>query len=154
MKRLIGWPYKKVKKIMHMCNMWQLLDKILINCVMWTGLYVTLSIIFQKPNLILNVDGFIGVAMVDLLRCCGCFTRYVLLTSPYLLYYMWYRPVFSIFLSNFREEAQEYIEIGALNALFVLGRSMGFIGQYQSEIVLPNKYVRYIIACTYLFTYK
>lgn len=27
-----------------------------------------------------------------------------------------------------REEAQEFIEIGALNALFVLGRSMGFIG--------------------------
>ena len=32
---------------------------------------------FQKPNLILNVDGFIGVAFVDLLRTCGGFTRYV-----------------------------------------------------------------------------
>jgi len=30
----------------------------------------------QKPNLILNVDGFIGVAMVDLLRNSDCFTRY------------------------------------------------------------------------------
>ncbi|XP_052259602.1 ATP-citrate synthase-like [Dreissena polymorpha] len=30
----------------------------------------------KKPNLILNVDGFIGVAFVDLLRNCGCFTRY------------------------------------------------------------------------------
>lgn len=30
---------------------------------------------FQKPNLILNVDGFIGVAFVDLLRNCGGFTR-------------------------------------------------------------------------------
>lgn len=30
---------------------------------------------FQKPNLILNVDGFIGVAFVDLLRTCGGFTR-------------------------------------------------------------------------------
>lgn len=29
----------------------------------------------QKPNLILNVDGFIGVAFVDLLRTCGGFTR-------------------------------------------------------------------------------
>jgi hypothetical protein len=29
----------------------------------------------------------------------------------------------------FREEAQEFIEIGALNGLFVLGRSMGFIGR-------------------------
>ena len=56
----------------------------------------------QKPNLILNVDGFIGVTMVDMLRTCGCFTR---------------------------EEAQEYVEIGSLNALFVLGRSMGFIGE-------------------------
>ena len=32
----------------------------------------------KKPNLILNVDGFIGVAFVDLLRNCGCFTRYKL----------------------------------------------------------------------------
>jgi ATP citrate (pro-S)-lyase len=60
----------------------------------------------KKPNLILNVDGFIGVAMVDLLRNCGSFTR---------------------------EEAQEYVEIGALNALFVLGRSMGFIGHYLDQ---------------------
>lgn len=60
----------------------------------------------KKPNLILNVDGFIGVSMVDLLRNCGCFTR---------------------------EEAQEYIEIGALNGLFVLGRSMGFIGHYLDQ---------------------
>ena len=28
-----------------------------------------------------------------------------------------------------REEAQEYIDIGALNGLFVLGRSIGFIGE-------------------------
>ncbi|XP_064614160.1 ATP-citrate synthase-like [Liolophura sinensis] len=60
----------------------------------------------KKPNLILNVDGFIGVAMVDLLKNCGCFTR---------------------------EEAQEYIDIGALNGLFVLGRSMGFIGHYLDQ---------------------
>jgi len=60
----------------------------------------------KKPNLILNVDGFIGVSMVDLLRTSGCFTR---------------------------EEASEYIEIGSLNALFVLGRSMGFIGHYLDQ---------------------
>ena len=35
-----------------------------------------------------------------------------------------------IFVVVCREEAQEYIEIGALNGLFVLGRSMGFIGKY------------------------
>uniref|UniRef100_A0A4W5RG74 ATP-citrate synthase n=1 Tax=Hucho hucho TaxID=62062 RepID=A0A4W5RG74_9TELE len=56
----------------------------------------------KKPNLILNVDGFIGVAFVDLLRMCGGFTR---------------------------DEADEFVEIGALNGIFVLGRSMGFIGE-------------------------
>ncbi|MBN3313790.1 ACLY synthase, partial [Atractosteus spatula] len=59
-----------------------------------------------KPNLILNVDGFIGVAFVDLLRTCDGFTR---------------------------EEADEYVEIGALNGIFVLGRSMGFIGHYLDQ---------------------
>uniref|UniRef100_W5N4K7 ATP-citrate synthase n=1 Tax=Lepisosteus oculatus TaxID=7918 RepID=W5N4K7_LEPOC len=61
----------------------------------------------KKPNLILNVDGFIGVAFVDLLRTCDGFTR---------------------------EEADEYVEIGALNGIFVLGRSMGFIaGHYLDQ---------------------
>ena len=32
------------------------------------------------------------------------------------------------------EEAEEYIEIGALNGLFVLGRSMGFIGEIAMAI--------------------
>ena len=56
----------------------------------------------KKPNLILNVDGMIGVSMVDLLRSSGCFTM---------------------------EEAIENIEIGSLNGLFVLGRTVGFIGK-------------------------
>ncbi|KAI8515541.1 hypothetical protein Bbelb_063540 [Branchiostoma belcheri] len=60
----------------------------------------------KKPNLILNVDGFIGVAMVDLFRNCGAFTR---------------------------EEANEYVDIGALNGIFVLGRSMGFIGHFLDQ---------------------
>lgn len=60
----------------------------------------------KKPNLILNVDGVIGVAFVDLLRNSGLFTT---------------------------EEAQEYVEIGTLNGLFVLGRSMGFIGHYLDQ---------------------
>lgn len=55
----------------------------------------------KKPNLILNVDGIIACSFVDMLRNSGSFTR---------------------------EEAQEYIEIGAINSLFVLGRSIGFIG--------------------------
>ena len=60
----------------------------------------------KKPNLILNVDGVIGVSMVDLLRHCGCFTM---------------------------EEANEFIEIGALNGIFVLGRSLGFIGHFLDQ---------------------
>ncbi|PNF39051.1 hypothetical protein B7P43_G04854 [Cryptotermes secundus] len=60
----------------------------------------------KKPNLILNVDGVIAVSFVDLLRHSGSFTR---------------------------EEAQEYIEMGAINSLFVLGRSIGFIGHYMDQ---------------------
>ncbi|VDO64114.1 unnamed protein product [Onchocerca flexuosa] len=60
----------------------------------------------KKANLILNVDGAIGVIFVDLLRCSGMFTP---------------------------EEAQEIIEIGAINGLFVLGRSVGFIGHYLDQ---------------------
>lgn len=60
----------------------------------------------KKPNLILNVDGCIAVCFVDLLRSSGCFTQ---------------------------SEANEYIQNGCLNALFVLGRSMGFIGHYLDQ---------------------
>uniref|UniRef100_A0A8C4RAF2 ATP citrate synthase n=1 Tax=Eptatretus burgeri TaxID=7764 RepID=A0A8C4RAF2_EPTBU len=60
----------------------------------------------KKPNLILNVDGLIGVVFVDLLRHCGSFTR---------------------------EEADEYVEMGVLNGIFVLGRSMGFIGHFLDQ---------------------
>ncbi|VDO03025.1 unnamed protein product [Rodentolepis nana] len=60
----------------------------------------------KRPTLILNVDGLIGVSMVDLLRNCGCFTH---------------------------EEADEHIRIGALNGLFVLARSIGFIGHYLDQ---------------------
>lgn len=35
--------------------------------------------------------------------------------------------------SSFSEEAQEYINIGAINSLFVLGRSVGFIGHYMDQ---------------------
>ncbi|XP_043542389.1 ATP-citrate synthase-like [Chiloscyllium plagiosum] len=73
----------------------------------------------KKPNLILNVDGFIGVAMVDLLRNCGAFTR---------------------------EEADEYVEIGALNGIFVLGRSMGFIGKFIISFLLDDPFRRHKIA--------
>lgn len=76
-------------------------------------------IFFQKPNLILNVDGIIGVAFVDLLRSSGVFTM---------------------------EEANEFVEIGTLNGLFVLGRSMGFIGEndfFPFLIVVLQKLTRF-----------
>lgn len=60
----------------------------------------------KKPNLILNVDGCIAVCMVDLFRHSGAFTT---------------------------EEAREYMAIGTLNGLFVLGRSIGFIGHFLDQ---------------------
>lgn len=60
----------------------------------------------KKDNLILNVDGCIAVLFVDLLRNSKAFTQ---------------------------EEAEEYIKIGTLNGLFVLGRSIGFIGHYLDQ---------------------
>jgi len=49
------------------------------------------------------VDGAIAACFVDLLRSCGCFTR---------------------------EEADEALEHGCLNGLFVLGRTIGFCGHF------------------------
>lgn len=60
----------------------------------------------KKDTLILNVDGCIAVCFCDLLRNSGTFSR---------------------------EEADEYIQIGTLNALFVLGRSIGFIGHHIDQ---------------------
>lgn len=76
----------------------------------------------KKPNLILNVDGCIAVSFCDLLRNSGSFTN---------------------------EEAQEYIDMGSINSLFVLGRSIGFIGKF---IVHYNN-VKYIIFIFNLFFY-
>lgn len=59
----------------------------------------------KKDNLILNVDGTIGVLMVDMWRCLG---------YP-------------------DEEIDQFIESGTLNAFFVLGRSIGFIGHILDE---------------------
>ncbi|CAG8504409.1 21832_t:CDS:2 [Cetraspora pellucida] len=60
----------------------------------------------KKDSLILNLDGAIAVCFVDMLRESGAFSR---------------------------EEAEEYIKIGALNGLFVLGRSIGFTGHYLDQ---------------------
>lgn len=60
----------------------------------------------KKDNLILNVDGAIAVLFVDLLRHSGAFSL---------------------------EEAEEYLKIGVLNGLFVVGRSIGFVGHFVDQ---------------------
>jgi len=70
----------------------------------------------KRANLILNVDGFIGCAVVDLLRGCGAFTR---------------------------KEADQYIKSGCLNGMFVLGRSIGLIGHYLDQIRLNQPLYRH-----------
>lgn len=60
----------------------------------------------KKDNLILNVDGCIAVCFVDLMRSCGAFTP---------------------------EEAEDYMGMGVLNGLFVLGRSIGLIAHYLDQ---------------------
>jgi ATP-citrate lyase alpha-subunit len=59
----------------------------------------------KKDNLILNVDGTIGILMVDMWRALG---------YP-------------------EDEINEFIESGTLNAFFIVGRSIGFIGHVLDE---------------------
>jgi ATP-citrate lyase alpha-subunit len=59
----------------------------------------------KKENLILNVDGTIGILMVDMWRALG----------------------------YAEEEIDEFIESGTLNAFFIVGRSIGFIGHVLDE---------------------
>ena len=59
----------------------------------------------KKENLILNVDGTIGILMVDMWRALG-YTE---------------------------DEINEFIESGTLNAFFIVGRSIGFIGHVLDE---------------------
>jgi len=70
----------------------------------------------KRSNLILNVDGCIGVSFVDLLRSCGAFTV---------------------------SEAMDYVSMGTLNGLFVLGRSIGFIGHYLDQNRLKQPLYRH-----------
>ena len=59
----------------------------------------------KKDNLILNVDGTIGILMVDMWRALG----------------------------YAESEIDGFIDAGALNAFFVVGRSIGFIGHILDE---------------------
>ncbi len=59
----------------------------------------------KKDNLILNVDGTIGILMVDMWRALG-YTE---------------------------QEIDDFIETGTLNSFFILGRTIGFIGHVLDE---------------------
>ncbi|MHA1835524.1 MAG: citrate/2-methylcitrate synthase [Candidatus Odinarchaeia archaeon] len=60
----------------------------------------------KRSNLILNVDGCIGILFLDLMESTGMFTK---------------------------EEIDEVVELGYLNGLFVLGRTIGFIGHILDQ---------------------
>ncbi len=70
----------------------------------------------KKNNLILNVDGCIGVLFIDILRATNSFKE---------------------------EEIDEIIEIGTLNGLFVLARTIGIIGHYLDQKRLHSKLYRH-----------
>ncbi|MDD5158403.1 citrate/2-methylcitrate synthase [Sulfurimonas sp.] len=59
----------------------------------------------KKENLILNVDGTIGILMVDMWRALG----------------------------YSEEEINEFIDSGTLNSFFIVGRSIGFVGHILDE---------------------
>jgi ATP citrate (pro-S)-lyase len=87
------------------------------NTVLKFALAVEQETTAKKENLILNVDGAIAVCFVDLLRSCGSFSR---------------------------EEADEALASGCLNGLFVMGRSIGFIGHYLDQVRLKQGLYRYV----------
>jgi ATP citrate (pro-S)-lyase len=70
----------------------------------------------KKDNLILNVDGCVAVCFVDLMRSCGAFSL---------------------------EEAEDYMKMGVLNGLFVLGRSIGLIAHYLDQKRLRTSLYRH-----------
>ena len=63
----------------------------------------------MRTNLILNVDGCIAVCLIDMLKSCGAFSD---------------------------SEVQDFMDVGCLNGLFVLGRSL--FGPAVSETTSPE----------------
>ena len=70
----------------------------------------------KKGNLILNVDGCIGICMVDMMTSSGDFTS---------------------------AEVQDYLDIGVMNGLFVLGRTIGLIGHVLDQKRLKQSLYRH-----------
>lgn len=70
----------------------------------------------KRNNLILNVDGCIGVSFYDMMRSCGAFSK---------------------------EEADNYVKMGALNGLFVYGRTIGLVGHFLDQKRLQQPLYRH-----------
>ena len=70
----------------------------------------------KKGNLILNVDGCIGILFIDLMDSCGAFTQ---------------------------AEIDEVVKLGYLNGLFALGRSIGLIGHILDQKRLGARLYRH-----------
>jgi len=70
----------------------------------------------KKGNLILNVDGCIGILFLDLMSSCGAFSK---------------------------EEINEVVKLGYLNGLFALGRSIGLIGHILDQKRLGARLYRH-----------
>jgi ATP citrate (pro-S)-lyase len=82
--------------------------------------FLILSKVFLKDCLVSNQyltgKGAIAAAFVDVLRECGSFTR---------------------------EEADDAVENGTLNGLFVVGRSIGFVGHFLDQTRLKQGLYRH-----------
>ncbi|MCX6670258.1 MAG: ATP citrate synthase [Methanothrix sp.] len=70
----------------------------------------------KKGNLILNVDGCIGILFLDLMSSCGSFSK---------------------------AEIDEIVRLGYLNGLFALGRSIGLIGHILDQKRLGARLYRH-----------
>jgi succinyl-CoA synthetase alpha subunit len=70
----------------------------------------------KRGNLILNVDGCIGVLFLDLMKSCSVFTP---------------------------EEVDKLVKLGCLNGLFLLGRSIGIIGHVLDQYRLRSSLYRH-----------
>jgi len=70
----------------------------------------------KKGNLILNVDGCIGILFLDLMGSCGVFDE---------------------------KDVQDVITYGYLNGLFALGRSIGIIGHILDQKRLESRLYRH-----------
>lgn len=70
----------------------------------------------KRNNLILNVDGCIGITLIDLFSTCGKFTK---------------------------EEVDQLVKMGGLNGLFILGRSIGIIGHAMDQYRMKAQLYRH-----------